>query len=80
MRDVKILASWTDILGKSASFYNTHAKKWFGPSIFVTWNFLKNLRISTIWDSFHGGASPSYDLFFSVADGQNANAELITLC
>ena len=37
--------------------------------------------ISTIWDSFHGGASPSYmyDFFFSVMDGQNANTELITL-
>ena len=32
-----------------------------------------------IWDSFHGGASLSDDIFFSVADGQNANPELITL-
>ena len=39
---------------------------------------LKNLT-STIWDSFHGSASPSYDIFFSVTDGQNANTELITL-
>ena len=39
---------------------------------FVPWNFLKNL-ISTIWDSFHGGASPSYDLYFCVTDRQNAN-------
>ena len=46
--------------------------------MFVPWNFLNKL-ISTIWDSFHGGASPSYDLFFNVTDGQNANTELITL-
>ena len=34
---------------------------------------------STIWDSFHGGASPSYGLSINVTDGQNANTELITL-
>ena len=45
---------------------------------FVPWNLLNNL-FSTIWDSFHGGASPSYDLFDNVTDGQNANTELITL-
>ena len=49
---------WTDILVKSAIFDNTPAEKWFGLRILVPWNFLKNL-ISTIWDSFHGGASPS---------------------
>ena len=44
----------------------------------VPWNFLTNL-ISTIWDSFHGAASPSYDLFFNETDVQNANTELIKL-
>ena len=44
--------------GKKYNFDNTPAEKWFGLRIFVPWNFLKNL-ISTIWDSFHGGASPS---------------------
>ena len=53
MRDVKMFASWTDIFVKSAIFDNTPAEKWFGPRIFVTWNFLQNL-ISTFWDSFHG--------------------------
>ena len=65
-------------MAKSAIFGNTPAGKWFGPRIVVPWNFLKNL-ISTIWDSFHVGASPSYDFFFRVTDGQNSNAELITL-
>ena len=40
---------------------------------------LKRVLISIIWDSFHGGESLSYDFFFSVTDGQNANPELITL-
>ena len=72
MRDVEMFASRTDILVKSAIFDNTPSEKGFGPRIVVPSNFLENL-ISTIWDSFHGGASPSYDLFFSVTDGQNAN-------
>ena len=68
-----MFTSRTDILAKSAIFDHTPVEKWFGPRIFVqSGNFLKNL-ISTIWDSFHGGASPSYDLFFNVTDGQNAN-------
>ena len=54
-------------LAKSVIFGNTPEEKWFGPKIVVPWNFLKN-RISTVWDSFHGGASPSYDNFFSVTD------------
>ena len=66
MRDVKMFASRTDILIKSAIFDNTPAKKWFGPRICVPWNFLKNL-IPTIWDSFHDGASSSYDIFFTVS-------------
>ena len=40
---------------------------------------LSENRISTIWDSFHDGASPSYDIFYNVTDGQNANTELITV-
>ena len=72
MRDVKIFVSQTDILAKSAIFDNTPVEKWFDPRIFVPWSFLKNL-IPTIWDSFHGGASPPYGFFFSVTDGQNAN-------
>ena len=72
MRDVKKLASRTDILAKCAIFDNTPADEWFGPKVFVPWDFLKNI-ISTIWDSFHGGESPSYDFFFSVTDGQSAN-------
>ena len=78
MRDVKMFASRTDILVKSAIFDNTPAEKWFGPKGFVPWNFLKN-PISTIWDRFDGGASLSYDPFFSVTDGQNPKTELITL-
>ena len=67
-----------DILAKSAIFDHTRAEKWLGPRMFVPWNFLTNL-ISTIWDSFHGGASHSYDLFFNVTDGQITNTEMITL-
>ena len=67
MRDVKMFASRMDI-GYKVQFLTTPlCKKWFGPRYFVPWIFLKN-QISTIWDSFHGGASPSYDLFFSVTD------------
>ena len=72
MRNVKMFASWTDILVKSANFYDTPAEKQFAPRIVVPWNFLEN-PISTIWANFHGGASPSYDFYFSVTDGQNAN-------
>ena len=69
-----MFASRTDILVKSAIFDNTPAEKWFSPRLFVPWNFLKKL-ISTI----HGGEGLSYDLFFNVTDGQNANTELIPL-
>ena len=75
--DGKMFVSWTDIFAKRAIFDNTPADKWFNLRIFVPWNFLKYL-ISTVWDSFHGSESPSYDSFFSVTDGQNANLELIT--
>ena len=78
VRDIKMFTSRTDILAKSAIFDNTPAEKWFGPSIFASWNFLKD-PISTLWDSFHGGESPSYDFFICVMDGQNANPKLITL-
>ena len=68
---------WT--FGGKAQFFTTPpAGKWFGPRIFVPRNFLKKL-ISAIFDSFHGGESPSYDFFFSVTEGQNANTELITI-
>ena len=77
MRDVKEFASRMDILVKSAILNNTPVEKWFGPRFFVPWNFLNNL-ISTIWDSFHGGASLLY-LFFSVTVGNNAKTEQITL-
>ena len=63
-RNVKMFASRTDILVKSVIFDNTPAGNGY--------RFLKNL-ISTIWDTFHGGAIPSYDTFCSVTDGQNAN-------
>ena len=36
MRDVKMFASRTAILVKSANFDNTHAEKWFGPRLFCT--------------------------------------------
>ena len=62
MIDVKIFAKRTDIVAKSAIFDHIPAGKWFSSRICVPWNFLKNL-ISTIWDSFSGGASPSYDPF-----------------
>ena len=35
MRDVKMFASWTSILVKSAIFDNTPAETWFGPRFFV---------------------------------------------
>ena len=78
MRDVKMFAERTDILAKSVILGNAPAEKWFGLRFVVPWDFLKNL-FSTSWDSFHGGANPSYYFFFSVTDGQNANAGLITL-
>ena len=78
MRDVKMVGVTDGHFGKECHFLPHPWGKWFSPRIFVPWKFLKNL-ISIIWDSFHGGASPSYDLFFNVTDGQNANTELITL-
>ena len=36
IRDVKMFASRTDILVKSAIFDNTPAGKWFGPRFFCT--------------------------------------------
>ena len=63
--------SRTDISVKIVIFDSTPAEQSFGPRIVVPWNFLKNL-ISTIWDSVHGGERPSYDLFFSVTDGEYA--------
>ena len=60
-------------LGKKCHFrQHTLWKNSLGQIIFVPWNFLKNL-IATVWGSFHGGASPSYDLSFNVTDRQNAN-------
>ena len=78
MRDVKIFASDGHFGKKSAIFDNTPVEKRFGPWIFCTVKLSENL-ISTIWDRFHGGASLSYDPFFSVTDRQIANTELITL-
>ena len=72
MRDVKMFASRTDILAKSAIFGNTPVEKW------LVWEFctleLSEEPSSTIWDSFYGGESPTYDFFFSVTDGQSANS------
>ena len=75
-----MFASRTDILVKKTNNFLQHRCGKMGSVLdfFLPLNFLKNL-ISTIWDRFYGGASPSYDIFFSVTDGQNANTKLITL-
>ena len=56
----------TDILAKSTIFDHTPVEKWFGPRIFVPWNFLKNL-ISTIWDSFHRISTFDVAAFFHLS-------------
>ena len=62
----------TIFFAETAMFDHTPAEIWFGPRIFAPLNCLKNLT-AIVLDNFHGGDSPSYDFFFIVIDGQNAN-------
>ena len=78
MTDVKMFAQRTDILVKSAIFNSNPAGKWFGPIMLYLETFWKP-KFSTIWNRFHGGTRPSYELFVIVMYGQNGNTELITL-